>query len=339
MSQLHVGNQQFFRQYAPDSELPLENRIFSIEYEQARRQRGQETAATQALRNGDFSSGLNFDISMNNELYFLRSCHLRLPLNVQFADEFGNRVRSPEEVSKFAVRNRPERAFQQIEVNLNGFRATRNPDDLSYEEYLVTDDEYGLSLPNDGIGVPLSTMELSSASTAGRQQGKIGSSAVSISCPSEENPNFAMRARLFSEDWNYDRCRWEGNITIPLECGPHRPFSSKKAVRTKFVPFINTEQIRYNWKSLKAEFDTGDADDHMPVAKYLFEQSNRFHQSARDTPIARQIGEADPFCLWFTDDAVFMIVNHDSAQIMGQTSNGCRNHADVCARFPPRVIR
>ena len=126
MSQLHVGNQQFFRQYSPDSELPLENRVFTTEYEQARRQRGFGAQVA------DFSSPMQFDISMNNELYFLRSCNLRLPINAAFVDEFGNQIRSPEEVACLAVRNRPERAFNQIETNLNGFRSNRRPDDMSW---------------------------------------------------------------------------------------------------------------------------------------------------------------------------------------------------------------
>ena len=134
--QLHVGNQQFFRQYAPDSELPLESRIFTTEYEQGNRQRGD------AALPADFSSALNFAISMNNELYFLRSLHLRMPVTARFIDEFGNSVRSPEEVSSFALRNRADRAFRNIESNLNGFRSQRNPGDLAWEEYLVTDDEW-----------------------------------------------------------------------------------------------------------------------------------------------------------------------------------------------------
>ena len=273
---------------------------------------------------------------MNNELYFLRSCHLRLPITASFVDEFGNQVRSPEEVGQFAVRNRADRCFQKIESNLNGFRSIRNPDDLAWEEYLCTDDEYGLALPNDGIGVPVNTIQVSSASEVGRQQvRKIGSAPIAMSIPSEENPNFATRARIFAESWNYDKARWEGDVTIPVEVGPHRPFSTKKAVRTKFVPFIGTEQLRFEFKKNRAEFDSGLATDHMPVAKMLFEQSNRFHQAARDAPINRFVGETDPFCLWFADDHVFMIVPHDAAQVLGQDSNGCRGHADVCARFPP----
>ena len=132
MSQLHVGNQQFFRQYAPDSELPLESRIFTIEQEVARRQQG--TGAQAA----DFESPISFNISMNNELYFLRSCHLRLPIRARFVDEFGNRVRSPEEVAALAIRNRPDRAFQKITTNLNSHQSTRNPDDTAWEEYFVT---------------------------------------------------------------------------------------------------------------------------------------------------------------------------------------------------------
>ena len=89
MSQLHVGDQQFFSQYAPDSEVPLSNRVFSREFEQARRQRGD------GAEKADFTSPMQFNISMNNELYFLRSCNLRLPVTAQFVDEFGNRVRSP----------------------------------------------------------------------------------------------------------------------------------------------------------------------------------------------------------------------------------------------------
>ena len=98
MSQLHVGDQQFFSQYAPDSEVPLSNRVFSIEYEQSRRQRGDTDD-----RPGDFTSPMQFNISMNNELYFLRSCNLRLPVTAQFVDEFGNRVRSQEEVAALAT--------------------------------------------------------------------------------------------------------------------------------------------------------------------------------------------------------------------------------------------
>ena len=111
--QLHVGNQQFFRQYAPDSELPLESRIFTTEYEQGNRQRGGGNTATEA----DFTSPLDFNISMNNELYFLRSLHLRLPITASFVDEYGNSVRSPEEVSSFALRNRADRAFRKVECN------------------------------------------------------------------------------------------------------------------------------------------------------------------------------------------------------------------------------
>ena len=236
--QLHVGNQQFFRQYAPDSELPLENRIFTTEYEQARRQRGD------AAQPADFVSPMDFNISMNNEMYFLRSLHLRLPVTAKFYDEFGNCVRSPEEVACLALRNRADRCFQKIEANLNGFRSTRNPDNLAWEEYLCTDDEYGLNLPNDGIGVPVSTVQVSSAPQAGRQQVKsVASAPISVAIPSEENPNYASRARIFGDSWNYDDARWEGDITIPVEVGPHRPYSTKKAVRTKFIPYIGTEQL------------------------------------------------------------------------------------------------
>ncbi len=184
--QLHVGNQQFFRQYAPDSELPLEKRIFTTEYEALARQTGS------GVQPADFVSPMDFNISMNNEMYFLRSLHLRLPVTAQFYDDFGNCARSPEEVACLALRNRSDRCFQKIEANLNGFRSTRNPDDLSWNEYLQTDDEYGLNLPNDGIGVPISTVQISSAPQAGRQQVKsIASAPVAVSVPSEENPNYA----------------------------------------------------------------------------------------------------------------------------------------------------
>jgi len=164
MAQLHVGNQQFFRQFAADSELPLENRIFTKEYCTSRVQRGDGAEVA------DFTSPLQFDIAMQNELYFLRSCHLDLPINARFIDEFGNSVRSPEEVGRLAVRNRPDRAFQKIEANLNGFRQTRRPNDQSWEEYLVTDDEYGLNLPNDGIGVPVSSIQVSAGGQGGTNQ-------------------------------------------------------------------------------------------------------------------------------------------------------------------------
>ena len=327
--QLHVGNQQFFRQYAPDSELPLESRIFTTEYEQGNRQRGD------AALPADFSSALNFAISMNNELYFLRSLHLRMPVTARFIDEFGNSVRSPEEVSSFALRNRADRAFRNIESNLNGFRSQRNPGDLAWEEYLVTDDEYGLNLPSEGV--PINSVQLTSATQAGRQQvRRIGATPVPLQVPTEENPNFATRSRMFSESWNYDNARWEGDITIPVCVGPHRPYSCKKSVRTKFIPYIGSEGLRFEWKNQKAEFDyVGQEKDQMPIAKYLFEQSNRLHQSARDTPIARQIGETDNFCLWFSDDAAFLIVPHDGSQVVGQEPNGITCHADVCARFAP----
>ena len=84
MSQLHVGDQQFFSQYSPDSEVPLSNRVFSIEYEQSRRQRGDTDD-----RPGDFTSPMQFNISMNNELYFLRSCNLRSPPSLWTSSETG----------------------------------------------------------------------------------------------------------------------------------------------------------------------------------------------------------------------------------------------------------
>ena len=125
--QLHVGNQQFFRQYAPDSELPLENRIFTTEYEQARRQRGD------AAQPADFVSPMDFNISMNNEMYFLRSLHLRLPVTAKFYDEFGNCVRSPEEVACLAIRNRADRCFQKIEANLNSDEVPIDPQRMCRE--------------------------------------------------------------------------------------------------------------------------------------------------------------------------------------------------------------
>ena len=275
---------------------------------------------------------------MNNELYFLRSCNLRLPVSARFVDEFGNYVRSPEEVEALAIRNRPERAFRKIESNLNGFRSTRNPDDLAWEEYFVNDDEYGLNLANEGPScVPLSAVQISEATRVGKQLSRsIGSTQTAFRIPSEENPNYATRARQFAEKWNYEKAQWDGDITIPVEVGPHRPYSSKKAVRTKFIPYIGQEQLRFEWQRSKAEFDyKGPDSDKMPVAKYLFEQSNRLHLSARDAPIARQIGETEPFSVWFGDDFAFMIIPHDNAPVRGQDTQAIRCHADVCRRFPP----
>ena len=212
--------------------MPLSNRIFSVEYEQARRQRGE-----QDLRPGDFESPMQFDISMNNELYFLRSCNLRLPVSARFIDEFGNYVRSQEEVEALAVRNRPERAFRKIESNLNGFRSTRNPDDLAWEEYFVNDDEYGLNLANEGPScVPLSAVQLSEATRVGRQLSRsIGSTQTAFRIPSEENPNYATRARQFSEKWNYEKAQWDGDITIPVEVGPHRPLKRQFALSSYLI--------------------------------------------------------------------------------------------------------
>ncbi len=246
-------------------------------------------------------------------------------------------MRSPKEVACLALRNRADSCCHKIEANLNGFRSTRRPDSLAWEEYLGTDDGYGLNLPNDGIGVPVSTVQLSSAPQTGRQQVKsVASAPVSVAIPSEENPNYASRARIFGDSWNYDDARWEGDITIPVEVGPHRPYSTKKSVRTKFIPYIGTEQLRFEWKTYKAEFDyKGAKKDSTAVAKYLFEQSNRLHQSARDAPIARQVGETDPFTVWFSEDRAFMIIPHDGACVYGQQPTGFRSHADVCARFTP----
>ena len=136
---------------------------------------------------------------MNNELYFLRSCHLRLPVTASFVDEFGNAVRSPEEVSSLAIRNRADRAFSKIESNLNGFRSTRMPDDLAWEEYLCADDEYGLNLPNQGVGVPINTVQAATGQTGRLLIRKGGVSSVRVQ--SEENKNFAQRARVFSDSW------------------------------------------------------------------------------------------------------------------------------------------
>ena len=149
MSQVHIGNQSHFRQFRPDVELPLENRVFTKEYEHNRRQQGNDAQPA------DWDSDLNFQIDMHNELYFLRSCHLVLPLQARFFDSFGNGVRSPEEVANLAVRNRAERCFRRIESNLNGFRSHRDPDMMSYEQFMVTDDEYGRNLFSDGCGFPV----------------------------------------------------------------------------------------------------------------------------------------------------------------------------------------
>ena len=279
---------------------------------------------------------MDFNISMNNELYFLRSCHLRLPVTARFIDEFGNPMRSPEDVATLAVRNRPDRAFTKIESNLNGFRSTRNPDDLAWEEYLCNDDEYGLNLPNLGVGVPLNTVQVSSAQVGRQQVATLQGGSIRIQ--SEENKNFATRAHDFSDHWNYDKARWEGDITIPVEVGPHRPYSVKKAVHTKFIPYIGTEQLRFEWKHYRAEFDSSQKKDVMPVAKYLFEQSTPLHQAARDAPVARQIGETDNFCLWFGPEHV---PNHSPRRKPPGRSNGIGNaepRRRVCP-LPSRVHR
>ena len=49
MSKVHIGNQQFFRQFKPDSELPLVNRVFTKEYEQNRRQQGNRKRKTSSF--------------------------------------------------------------------------------------------------------------------------------------------------------------------------------------------------------------------------------------------------------------------------------------------------
>ena len=118
---------------------------------------------------------------------------------------------------------------------------------------------------------------------------------------------------MFSDSWNYDTAQWQGDLTIPVCVGPHRPQSTKKAVRTKFIPYIGTEQLRFEWKQYQAEFDSRAVGDKMTIAKYLFEQSTPLHQAARDAPVARQVCETGNFCLWFAEDRAFLIIPHDGS--------------------------
>ena len=81
--QLHIGAQSAYSQFAPDSELPLANRI--ITKIPCRTFRPTGSYGTQGAFDvaGDFESPLNFQFSMNNGLMFLRSCILRLPIAVR----------------------------------------------------------------------------------------------------------------------------------------------------------------------------------------------------------------------------------------------------------------
>ena len=125
---------------------------------------------------------------------------------------------------------------------------------MSYEQFIVTDDEYGRNLPSDGCGFPVN---LGQTACPSKCQGRTITPELSLAASpkpfwvaSEECPNFATRSREFQREWNYDSNRWEGSITMPVECGPHRPYSSKKAVRTKFIPFISAEQLLFQFKKI-----------------------------------------------------------------------------------------
>ena len=87
--QLHIGDQSAYSQFAPDSELPLANRIITRVPCSTFREQGTYNTAAQPDASGDFESPMTFQFSMNNGLMFLRSCVLRLPIAAKFYNALG----------------------------------------------------------------------------------------------------------------------------------------------------------------------------------------------------------------------------------------------------------
>ena len=155
--QLHIGDQSAYSQFAPDSELPLANRIITRVPCATFRTTGTYNVAGAAPdQSRDFQSPINFQFSMNNGLMFLRSCMLRLPIAAKFYDHIGQEVRDENEISQIGFRNRPVKCFSKIDTIVNGFTSNHLPEECEYiNEYIFTSDEFDSNLPNEGDCVPI----------------------------------------------------------------------------------------------------------------------------------------------------------------------------------------
>ncbi len=96
--QLHIGAQSAYTQFAPDSELPLANRIITRVPCSTFRETGTYNVYGQANVSGDFDSPLTFQFSMNNGLMFLRSCILRMPIAAKFNSPIGSEIDDENEI-------------------------------------------------------------------------------------------------------------------------------------------------------------------------------------------------------------------------------------------------
>ena len=99
--QLHIGDQSAYSQFAPDSEMPLANRIITRVPCSTFRELGNYNTQVADV-SGDFQSPMNFQFSMNNGLMFLRSSY-RMPIAAKFYDHLGQEVRDENEVSQIGT--------------------------------------------------------------------------------------------------------------------------------------------------------------------------------------------------------------------------------------------
>ena len=231
--QLHIGDQSAYSQFAPDSELPLANRIITRVPCATFRPTGTYNIGANMDVSGDFESPLNFQFSMNNGLMFLRSCILRLPIAAKFYDQIGEVVKEESEVNQIGLRNRPVKCFSKIDTIVNGFTSNHLPEESEYlNEYIYTDDEFQSNLPNEGDCVPICRPLQSTRGSGYRRvhTGPLNLQPHRYNADVQSNPNFVERCKRFNQDYDRDNSVFEGDIEIPLECGMFRPYSSKRAV-------------------------------------------------------------------------------------------------------------
>ena len=129
--QLHIGDQSAYSQFAPDSEMPLANRIITRVPCSTFRELGNYNTQVADV-SGDFQSPMNFQFSMNNGLMFLRSCVLRLPIAAKFYNAVGEVQKDENEISQIGLRNRPAKCFRQIDTIVNGFTSNHLPEQTEY---------------------------------------------------------------------------------------------------------------------------------------------------------------------------------------------------------------
>ena len=288
--QLHIGDQSAYSQFAPDSELPLANRIITRIPCSTFRTQGSYNVAGQADASGDFETPMSFQFSMNNGLMFLRSCILRLPIAAKFYNAVGELQKDENEISQIGLRNRPAKCFTKIDTIVNGFTSNHLPEQTEYiNEYTFTDDDFENNLPNEGDCVPISRPFQTTRGCGLRSANGGDSKAERYNADVQSNPNFVERCKRFRKDYDRKTGTFDGTVDIPLECGMFRPYSSKKAVRTKFVPYIGTANVQYQWKNYRASDSYARSgyqarallgDGQTNVAKYLFEKCGACAEAA-----------------------------------------------------------